>query len=182
MFYEQFCALCEENGEKPTSVARKLGLSSSAPSYWRKGSVPQSDTLQKIADYFGVSTDSLLRSDANNYTAAEISGSVVLQGSNDNHVNNGETSPKFEDLDDMETELIRIYRDLPPRLKNFLLSYAYQIEDRVQEQKTGKAVRSPAPKLGSLDTLISNATARSAFAKETASQEIKQAAEKENDK
>lgn len=30
------------------------------PTYWKRGSIPKADTLQKIADYFGVTTDELL--------------------------------------------------------------------------------------------------------------------------
>lgn len=66
MFYDNFKKLCEANGEKPTPVAQKLGCTSSNVALWKKGSVPRPAVLQKIADYFGVSTQYLLFGDAEN--------------------------------------------------------------------------------------------------------------------
>ena len=60
MFYDNFKKLCEANNEKPTPVAQKLGCTSSNVALWKKGSVPRPAVLQKIADYFGVSTQYLL--------------------------------------------------------------------------------------------------------------------------
>ncbi|MEH2939054.1 helix-turn-helix domain-containing protein [Lawsonibacter sp. JLR.KK007] len=60
MFYEQFLVLCQKNGTSPAAVARALGLGNSTTTVWKKGSIPKGDTLQKLADYFGVSVDYLL--------------------------------------------------------------------------------------------------------------------------
>ena len=66
VFYDNFKKLCEANNEKPTPVAQKLGCTSSNVALWKKGSVPRPAVLQKIADYFGVSTQYLLFGDAEN--------------------------------------------------------------------------------------------------------------------
>ena len=60
MFYDNFKALCEQKGEKPTPVAQKLGCSSSNVVMWKNGSTPRPAVLQKIAEYFGVDTQYLL--------------------------------------------------------------------------------------------------------------------------
>ncbi|MBR2503294.1 MAG: helix-turn-helix domain-containing protein [Oscillospiraceae bacterium] len=60
MFIDIFLQLCEENDVKPTRVANEIGSSSASVVKWRKGAIPQGITLQKIADYFGVSVDYLL--------------------------------------------------------------------------------------------------------------------------
>ncbi len=60
MFYDNFAALCRERGVAPSAVMRAVGLNKSSASYWKKGSIPSGDTLQKLADYFGVSVDYLL--------------------------------------------------------------------------------------------------------------------------
>lgn len=60
MFWEIFVKLCADNGEKPTPLITKLGFSKSNVSYWKKGHVPQAVALHKIADYFGVTIESLL--------------------------------------------------------------------------------------------------------------------------
>lgn len=60
MFYDNFKALCERRGERPTPVAQKLGCSSSNVVMWKNGSTPRPAVLQKIAEYFGVDTQYLL--------------------------------------------------------------------------------------------------------------------------
>lgn len=60
MFYENLQELCKENGTSVTVLMKTLGLSTGLPTFWKKGSVPKSDTLQKIADFFNVTTDYLL--------------------------------------------------------------------------------------------------------------------------
>lgn len=60
MFYENFKRLCSERGTTPTAVAKAMGISTSMTANWKKGGVPRADTLQKVADHFGVSTSYLL--------------------------------------------------------------------------------------------------------------------------
>lgn len=60
MFWENYSNLCKKNNESPTGVAQKLGFTNAACSKWKKGTVPNGTTLQKIADYFGVTTGYLL--------------------------------------------------------------------------------------------------------------------------
>lgn len=74
MFYDQFIKLCDERGEKPTPVAKKLGCSSSNVALWKKGSVPRTPVLSKIADYFGVTTQYLLFGDEDIKKSPAVSG------------------------------------------------------------------------------------------------------------
>lgn len=60
MFKKIFVRLCNERGEPPTVVCRKLGLSGAAFSEWNENSVPRRATLERVADYFGVSVEYLL--------------------------------------------------------------------------------------------------------------------------
>ncbi len=60
MFLRIFHDLCKQRGESPTSVCLKIGLSNAAYSSWNESSIPRRATLQKLADYFGVSVDYLL--------------------------------------------------------------------------------------------------------------------------
>lgn len=60
MFYDNLIRLCVEHNTTPTTVAKACGLSSFAPVYWKNGSKPRSQTIQKIADYFGVTVNDLL--------------------------------------------------------------------------------------------------------------------------
>lgn len=60
MFYDIFVQLCNKRGVKPSRVAIDLDLSKATATKWKNGSVPTGETLQKLADYFGVTVDYLL--------------------------------------------------------------------------------------------------------------------------
>lgn len=60
LFFENLKKICAQRGTTPSAVAKEIGLSSAAPTYWKRGAIPKSDTVQKIADYFGISVDDLL--------------------------------------------------------------------------------------------------------------------------
>ena len=61
MFYDRFKQLCESKGVSCNKAALEIGLSNATPTKWKKtGATPVGETLDKIAAYFGVSTDFLL--------------------------------------------------------------------------------------------------------------------------
>lgn len=60
-FYERFEALCVEKGVKPSRAASDCGIHRSNVTSWKvNGYTPRGDALQKLADYFGVTSDYLL--------------------------------------------------------------------------------------------------------------------------
>ncbi len=64
MFYDLFCDLCSKKKISPTRASLEIGLSKSTATKWKNtGAIPQGETLNKIADYFGVSVDYLLGND-----------------------------------------------------------------------------------------------------------------------
>lgn len=59
--YEIFSNLLQHYGVTPYKVSKETGVSQSTLSDWKLGKVtPKSDTMKKIADYFGVSVDYLM--------------------------------------------------------------------------------------------------------------------------
>lgn len=61
MFYETFLALCAKRGVRPGRAADEMGINRGTVTSWKKaGYSPRAETLQKIADYFGVSAAYLL--------------------------------------------------------------------------------------------------------------------------
>ena len=60
MFYERLNTICNENNITVTKLLKDLNLSTSKGTAWKNGSIPNGDTLSKIADYFDVSVDYLL--------------------------------------------------------------------------------------------------------------------------
>lgn len=54
-FYDTFERLCKERGITPTQAARDNGLKQQSVSSWKtRSSTPKAQTIQKLADYFGV--------------------------------------------------------------------------------------------------------------------------------
>lgn len=64
MFKQRFIDLCIERNEAPSMVLMKVGLSSAAFSNWTDETVPRKTTLTKIANYFGVTIEELMRDDS----------------------------------------------------------------------------------------------------------------------
>ena len=64
MFWKNFLILCNERGISPTAVVVELGLSRGSVTSWKEGKMPYQRTLQKLANYFGVTVDYLLGNDA----------------------------------------------------------------------------------------------------------------------
>lgn len=60
MFWTIFSQLCDNINKKPNPVAAELKISSGTVTLWKNGSIPRSEYLIKLADYFGVSIDYLL--------------------------------------------------------------------------------------------------------------------------
>lgn len=61
MFLEIFERLCAEKKVSPNKALADIGMSNATYTNWKKrGSTPQGKNLQKIADYFGVTTGYLL--------------------------------------------------------------------------------------------------------------------------
>lgn len=59
-FWNRFYNLCKEKNIKPNPAAKEIGISSGALTKWKNGEVTGTNSLNKIADYFGCSVDYLL--------------------------------------------------------------------------------------------------------------------------
>lgn len=72
MFYDKYVALCSKKGVSPTTAAVQMGMSKGTPTTWKKlKTTPQAAQLKKIADYFGVSIDSLMDNEQKEKTPSE---------------------------------------------------------------------------------------------------------------
>lgn len=61
MFKTNFVRLYNAEAQMPSYVCRQVGLAPATFSCWTDESIPRRATLQRIADYFGVTIDDLLR-------------------------------------------------------------------------------------------------------------------------
>lgn len=65
MFYDIFLNLCQDRGISSYKALKEMGVGMSTATRWKQGTAqPSYKTLQKIADYFGVSVDELLSDNA----------------------------------------------------------------------------------------------------------------------
>lgn len=60
MFFDRLKALCDERGVSAYKACTDVGLNRAAVAKWKNGSIPNGQTLAKLADYFGVTVDYLL--------------------------------------------------------------------------------------------------------------------------
>lgn len=109
MFKQNFINICIERGVAPTAVLKQIGLSNATFTCWTEDSVPRQTTLTKIADYFGITPEDLLRDPAGRVSTvpAEPAASSPL-------------SPEFYDLVDQLTlkELREIQAIMEEKIKN----------------------------------------------------------------
>lgn len=60
MFYDNFIKACNFKGVSPSAALVEAGLNKSAGTRWKSGHEPTDATLQKLADYFGLTKAELL--------------------------------------------------------------------------------------------------------------------------
>lgn len=78
MFKNIFIKLCNSRGESPSFVCRNVGIAPATFSCWTDESIPRQATLQRIADYFGVSVDYLLGKTEKPANEGELTENVVI--------------------------------------------------------------------------------------------------------
>lgn len=91
MFYTNFVKLCNRKGIAPTAAAVEMGFQRSVATRWSKGVEPRRATLEKVADYFGVTVDYLLNAEKENPTSVAADG-----------------------VDELDKEALDIMHQLPP--------------------------------------------------------------------
>lgn len=118
MFYDRFKELCDRKGVSCNKAALEIGLSNATPTKWKKtGATPVGDTLDRIAAYFGVTTDYLL-------------------GKEKAPTNNGERQPDI--LDEIDIAFYGDYRDLSEDDKETLRAMARVMKERMAKRKQEK--------------------------------------------
>lgn len=96
MFYDRFLELCNSVNEKPTPLAKKIGISPGLIRRWAEGASITSDTLVKLARYFNVPTDYLLSDEleilnsahSNTELASETNTVTVARSDNNDNDSN----------------------------------------------------------------------------------------------
>ena len=79
-FYDRYVKLCRDRGLKPHSrvTADNIGISNALVTAWKNGSRPRADTLEKLANYFGVTVEYLLFGDEGRENGTAVNGDPEL--------------------------------------------------------------------------------------------------------
>ena len=128
MLKKNFIRLCNNIGEAPTVVCKKIGLSSAAFSNWEDNSVPRKATLQKFADYFGITVEELLADEP--APSVRVNNGIIGNQNSNNVVSVGNAG--HSDLGEIETEILNVCKKLDIKRKNALLTRAYELLDEIK--------------------------------------------------
>lgn len=116
-FYSNFLSMCNKIGKTPSRVVLEVGLKKSAVTRWKAGGNPTDATIQKIADYFGISASELMDKEENTPTK------------------DGEREISFDDFTyAMQNE----YKNLTSEDLQVLRSMAKQLDD-ARKMKNGES-------------------------------------------
>ena len=133
MFKDKLGKLLDEakkNGKSAAKIAEELKIARAMFTHWRNGrSFPNEKTIEKIANYFNVTTDYLLKTDEapndNNQNFGNHNN--IITGSNNqlsnfNNSNSGQNNSPTS-LTPEESEFIKIYRSLDGSNRLKLLAF-----------------------------------------------------------
>lgn len=119
MFFDIFYDLCKKKGISCKKAAEDIGLSNSITTKWKKtGATPGGDTLNRIANYFDVSTDYLLGKE-NKKAPAET----------------GKRSNDSDILDEVDIAFYGDYKELTEENKETLRAMARLFRERQGKQE-----------------------------------------------
>ena len=106
MFYNRLQEACNERGKKISPLLSELGMSSSATGRWQEGTLPNCETLIKLAIELKVSTDYLLGLSESTQYPVNISDNI-----NNGAFVHGDNSTAINGLSNEEADILKIYRD-----------------------------------------------------------------------
>ena len=116
--YEVFEQLLQKHGVTPYKVAKEAGVTQTALSNWKSGrSTPSSKTLQKIADYFGITVDYLMTGKDNpKEKAPELTARDERDIAKDlnnimEKLTSGEAGPASYDGEPLDPEAAALFKD-----------------------------------------------------------------------
>lgn len=126
--------LLEEQNKKQTDLARAVGVRAATVTDWKqRRTSPSSDVLAAIGEFLGVSVDYLCTGKESAATAAAIKQGIFGDRNQNNTVTiHGNGTVEISEFDG---ELIKVCGRLDMRRKNALLTYAYDLEKQMLENK-----------------------------------------------
>lgn len=113
--YEVFEQLLQKKGVSSYKVAKEAGVTQTALSNWKSGrSTPTAKTLQKIADYFGVTIDYLMTGDDSSEQSLTARDNRDIAKDLDNimeKLTSGENGPASYNGEEISPEAAELFKD-----------------------------------------------------------------------
>lgn len=113
--YEVFEQLLQKKGVSSYKVAKEAGVTQTALSNWKSGrSTPTAKTLQKIADYFGVTIDYLMTGDNSSEQGLTARDNRDIAKDLDNimeKLTSGENGPASYNGEEISPEAAELFKD-----------------------------------------------------------------------
>lgn len=125
MFWNVFYDTCLKKGTKPNPVAKELKIASSTVTSWKSGSIPNGETLIKLADYLDVSVDYLL---GRTEEPKKINYGVENHGDNNGAINNQVNAPESK-LDGLSKEMLDEFEKLTFNNKAKVMSLIAELSE-----------------------------------------------------
>lgn len=120
------CLFEQQKSKKQADLARVLGVRQNTITNWKQNkSNPNSEHLEKIADFFGVSVDYLVTGREPS-AASLINQGIIGDSCTHNTITINGDAPR--QLSEIESELLSVCSNLDTRRKTELLTYAYKLE------------------------------------------------------
>ena len=110
MFFDRLNKLCDEKGISTYKACTDIGLNRAAVAKWKNGSIPNGNTVAKLADYFGVSTDYLLGNV--NDPFFQLDNERILADINSYETKKAPTNGERDILDDVDVAFYGDFREL----------------------------------------------------------------------
>lgn len=78
MFWENFLLICAEKGTTPTQMVKMAGIAAGSVTSWKKGTIPRTPTIKKLADFLDVPVERLLGNEKGPTNAGEPENGLII--------------------------------------------------------------------------------------------------------
>ena len=137
IFSDRLKGLRKAQKRSQKELAEAIGVSPNNINSWKsRGTDPPASLIMSIAQFFGISVESLLTGEdfpVSNLIEGNVTGSAVVQGS---HHSNAVITNDSNALSKEEEELLRLFKSLDVKRRIKILNLAFALEEELKSEKS----------------------------------------------